>query len=463
MTRFLPKTIAGQTIIVLVVGLTLSHAFSMLIYSADRAEALALTGERHIAHRVAAISRLLDETPSEWREQIVHATDSPSLGVTVTPESRLVAGQDTSVSSQLIGRFLKNLVGGEARQVNVQILDISESQDAPMPMAGMHWQHMGMGRLFHGDAGGPLLRASVQLNDGQWANFTTAVSEVNPLWSSEAFYSMLLMTAAVILLSLWVIGRVTRPLRLFAEASERLGKDVHAPPVTEAGPKEIRFATRAFNRMQERLQRLIENRTRMLAAISHDLRTPITLLRLRAEFIEDQEEKNKMLATLQEMEEMISSTLSFAHEDTRKEDPQTVDLGALVSSITDDMIDVGKPVACKVVDDVEYECRPVALRRALVNVIENAVKYGGSARVELQPAPDNIRILIEDDGPGIPETEMENIFAPFYRIESSRNRETGGVGLGLAVARSIINGHGGDITVANRSPHGLQITFSLPR
>jgi len=463
MKRILPKTIAGQTIIVLLVGLTLSHVFSMLIYSADRAEVLTLAGGRHVAHRIAAITRLLDETPTEWREQIIHATDSPSLAVTVTPVSQLVEGRDTGVFGRLIGKFLQNLVGGETRKINVQLLDLSETPDAPASLEGMHSQHMTMGRIFHGDAGGPLLRASVQLDDGQWVNFATAVSETNPLWSSQAFYSMLLMAAAVIALSLWVIRRVTKPLRLFGTAADRLGKDVNTPPMNETGPTEIRDATRAFNRMQQRLQRLFENRTQMLAAISHDLRTPITLLRLRAEFVKDEEEQTKMLDTLHEMEEMISSTLSFAREDTVKEEAQTVDLGALISSISDDMVDIGKPVSSEVEDNVEYSCRPIALRRALTNLIENAVKYGGVARTILWTTPDMIYIAIEDDGPGINENEIEKIFLPFYRIEHSRSRETGGVGLGLSVAQSIVNGHGGEISVRNREPFGLSISVSLPR
>lgn len=462
MKRFLPKSMAGQTIIVLLVGLTLSHIISMAIYSADRAEVLTLSGGRHMAHRIASITRLLNETPKEWRAQIVHATDSPSLAVTVTSESDIAENQKQSVSARLISSFLRQLVGGNDHKIFIQIQERTKARETHESNQDMHWQHMGMVQLFHGRRDTQTMRASVQLNDGQWVNFATPIPGTNPLWSSQAFFSMLLMALGVVLLSLWVIRRVTNPLRLFAGAAERLGKDVNTSPMEETGPEEIVFATRAFNDMQARLQRLIENRTRMLAAISHDLRTPITLMRLRAEYVENSEEREKMLNTLTEMEQMISSTLSFARDDTEKEPPETVDIGALITSITDDLVDMGMNVECKSEEGVNLSCRPVALRRAATNVIENAVKYGKSTVVEVNASEEKIRITISDDGPGIPQSEIDLVFSPFYRVDKSRNQETGGVGLGLSVAQTIINGHGGDITLTNRATGGLKVEITLP-
>lgn len=460
MKSFIPKSMAGQTIVVLLVGLTLSHVFSMAIYSADRSEVLTLAGGRHIAHRIASITRLLDETPQDWRAKILHATDSPSLGVTVTPVSQLVEGQDKGIFASLLGKVLRRLTGISGdRQINVQLI---EPDDTVLQQGTMQASHFAVGHMLHGDLHGRLLRASVQLKDGQWVNFSTIVSEDNPLWSSRAFFSMLLMAVGVVLLSLWVIQRVTKPLNLFAAASERLGKDVHAPALSEGGPLEIRQAAHAFNEMQQRLQRFIENRTQMLAAISHDLRTPITLLRLRAEYAGEGEDKERMLATLDEMEAMISSTLSFAREDTEKEETQQVDLEALIRSICDDMADTGRPVTTDETNQVTYDCRPVAMRRAIVNVIENAIKYGDAATVSLHRTGEAIEIAVVDNGPGIPEEEFEQVFTPFYRIERSRNRETGGVGLGLSVARTIVNGHGGDVVLSNRDGGGLRVSIVLP-
>lgn len=460
MRRLLPKSIAGQTVIVLLIGLTLSHVFSMSIYSADRTEVLTLAGGRHVAHRIASITHLLEETPSDWRAKIVQATTSPSLGVTLTPVSQLVDGRDGGLFASLLSRSLAQAIGGNGgRKVNVQVID---PDNASLHAGSTHPTHFAAGNLLHNDVQGRLLRASVQLKDGKWANFSTVVSDDNPLWSSRAFYSMLLMASGVVLLSLWVIQRVTKPLKLFAAASERLGRDVHAPPLAEDGPLEINRAARAFNDMQRRLTRFIENRTQMIAAISHDLRTPITLLRLRAEFAGDEEDRANTLAALDEMEAMISATLSFAREDTEVEEAQPVDLVALITSICDDLADAGQPVSLETREQITYRCRPIALRRAVVNVIENAIKYGERAFVTLRRSDEGIEIAIADDGPGVPEEQLDQVFQPFYRMESSRNRETGGVGLGLSVVRTIINSHGGDVLLANREAGGLNVRIVLP-
>ena len=464
MKRFLPQSIALQVIIVLLIGLTVSHILSMTIYSADRAEVLSLSGGRQIAHRVAAITRLLDETPAEWRERILHATNSPTLSVTVTPVSQLLETSSPGLLNSLLRRYLAGLIGTQDEsRVVVQVIDMADNPGASAPNAFPHSMPMAMGRMMHGQmSGGRLLRASVRLGDGQWLNFATAVPQEEPLWSTRAILSMLLMALGVVLISLWVIRRVTRPLRMLAAASERLGKDVAAPPLTIGGPSEVRQAAGAFNEMQQRLRRMVENRTRMLAAISHDLRTPITLLRLRTEAVADGEEKAKIQATLDDMEAMVSSTLSFAREDAETETPERVDLSALVGSICDDMTDTGYRVEFNAGGELIHQCRPGALRRALSNLIENAVKYGGGARVELRQTGSAFEIVIEDDGPGIPEAELDKVFSPFYRVEASRGQETGGIGLGLSVAQSVVDKHGGEIELSNRQAGGLRVRVTLP-
>jgi len=286
-------------------------------------------------------------------------------------------------------------------------------------------------------------------------------SHVHPFWASYTGVSSLVMAAAILLLSLWVVRRLTRPLSEVAAAAERLGQGVDALPLAETGSLEVRLVARAFNSMQERLRRFVEDRTRMLAAISHDLRTPITLLRLRTEFIGDAEEQARMRATLDEMEAMIAATLSFARDDATSE-PRLMDLVGPLSSICYDLADAGLPVSFEPTGRLPFECRPAALKRALTNLIENGVKYGHAARVALSALEANILITVEDDGPGIPAAEHENVFAPFYRLESSRNASTGGVGLGLSVARTVIHGHGGDIRFRNRPEGGLRIEVTLP-
>ena len=463
MRRFLPRSLAGQTVLVLLAGLTVSHLLSIAIYSSDRAEVLMLAGDQQMAHRIAEISRLLQETPPDWRERIVHATNSPSLRVTLTPENELVRPIDEEWRSALIRRFLARLVKAEPADVIVQWLEVSESGQHPLASTPATWMHSHMAQMMMGEPPEHALRASIRLDDGQWVNFAITFPESEHFWSSQAILSTALMTIAVALLSLWVVRRMTRPLRALAKASESLGRDVNSPPLEAVGPLEVQQAVHAFNEMQRRLRRLIDNRTRMLAAISHDLKTPITLLRLRAEYIEDAEEKQKTLATLAEMESMIGSTLAFAREDAGQEEPRVVDLPSLVESICDDMADAGRPVAFEEAPQLKYRCRPLALKRAVSNVIDNAVKYGGNARVKVSSHPSFVEIVVDDDGPGIPEAELKEVFAPFYRLERSRSRETGGAGLGLSLARTAAHAHGGEITLANRLEGGLRAIIQLPR
>jgi len=308
-----------------------------------------------------------------------------------------------------------------------------------------------------------MMLVSLQLNDGGWLNFAVPINVTSHFWSMRFWLSMAVMILAVVIFAAIVVHHLIKPLRLFVRAANRFGLDVEAPALPETGPREVREATRAFNDMQHRIRRMIDSRTHMLAAISHDLRTPITLLRLRAEFIEDEDERGKTMATLDEMESMIAATLAFARQDAETEESRRVDLGALIESICNDMGDVGHAVAFDPPETLTLECRPTALRRALSNLIENAVKYGSGARVRLAEKPNSIEVLIEDAGPGIPPEELERVFEPFYRMETSRNRMTGGVGLGLSVARTVVHAHGGEIHLSNRPEGGLRVSIDLPR
>jgi signal transduction histidine kinase len=271
------------------------------------------------------------------------------------------------------------------------------------------------------------------------------------------------MAVALSVIVIFMVRRLTRPMARLAVAAERLGRGEAVPPVPEWGPADVREATRAFNRMHARLQRFVQDRTRMLAAISHDLRTPITSLRLRAEFIEDVEIRQKILETLDDMQRMAEATLAFAREEAAREDTRVVDLSALVDSVCADLSDMGQDVTFAGAPRSRYLGRPSSLKRALSNLIENAVSYGQRARVTLEGGDDEWRIVIDDDGPGIAEADIERVFAPFVRLEESRNLETGGVGLGMAISRSIVRGHGGDITLANRQGGGLRVTVRLPK
>jgi len=463
MKRFLPKSLAGQTILVLLMGLTISHIISMAIYSSDRVEALSMAGGHSMAQRIANVSHLIAQSPVEWREKIVSTLDEPSFQVFVSPKSALIPRNEEDLRTTFMRDFMESQLRADSvGNIIVQLLDDPVTRQKFGIESSVPWMQTHLTWMPYGIPPHQSLRISIELDDGAWLNFSSAIPEAVPFWSKATILSMLSMGVAVILLSVWVVRRLTTPLGRFAQAAERLGKDVNAPPLPESGSIELQQASRAFNQMQQRLRRIIENRTRMLAAISHDLRTPITLLRLRTELFEDNDERKKIFATLDDMESMISSTMAFAREEAKSEESQIVDVGALLESICNDMSDGGLPVQFEKPDRFLLKCRKVSMKRAFTNLLNNAVKYGGNAVVSITNEHDTLDINIEDNGPGIPAIEMEKVFDPFYRLESSRNPKTGGIGLGLSIARSVIQAHGGELILTNRPEGGLSACVSLP-
>ena len=283
-------------------------------------------------------------------------------------------------------------------------------------------------------------------------------------WSPGAMASTLVMAVAIIAFSWWASGWIIAPLSDFARAAERLGIDVNAPPLAEDGREEVRAAARAFNQMQGRIRSFVEDRLRMLAAISHDLRGPITRLRLRTEQLAiDGDAQNKMLADLDEMALMVDSSLAFARDEAAEEAAQPVDLAALLTTLCDDATDAGHPVDFAWDGRFVYRGRPLAMKRLFANLIDNAVRYGGRVEIRLSTGLRSVEVAIDDQGPGIPPDQAENVFKPFFRLEQSRNKRTGGIGLGLATARTIARAHGGNVVLENRPQGGLRAKVTLPR
>ena len=265
-----------------------------------------------------------------------------------------------------------------------------------------------------------------------------------------------------ILGSMGAIALTTRPLRRLSLAADSFGTDVNASPIPEEGPREVRHAASAFNRMQRRLRHLIADRTRMLAAISHDLRTPLTRLRLRAEMMEEGDDRAKMLGDLDEMDHMIGATLAFAREDSAAEPTAVIDLEELLRRIAADAADAQLPILFAPSGPILARVRPRALKRALVNIAENAARYGGGGTMTLRRDGEEIVVAVVDHGPGIPEQERENVLRPFYRGEASRSRDTGGTGLGLAIANDIVRAHGGRVVLLETPGGGLTVEVRLP-
>jgi signal transduction histidine kinase len=460
MSRFFPKSLFGQTLLVLLAGLIVSHAAGSWIYTADREQAVRAVGGFATAQRIANLTRLVQDTPREARQRIVAALSDQSFRVSLSsqPTTMQTVNDDAPAATAIKDFLVDQLSLGSARQPRVSA---SAAEGPPFwPWHGMG--HDPMMRGFGGFAGFRDLQVSIPLADGQWLSFATALPAGGPAFSAQFLLSMGIMAIIILAVSVWAVRRVTAPLGSLATAAERLGHDVNAPPLPEAGTTETRQAARAFNDMQTRLRSLIANRTRLLAAISHDLRTPLTLLRLRAETVENAQERDKMLSTITEMDSLIGATLQFARDENASEPRRPTDLTALLQSVVDDMSDAGLTVRMQHTEPIIYACQPAALKRAVRNLLDNAVKHGKSGIVEIRRASRAVEIEVDDDGPGIPEPELSRVLEPFYRLEESRSRETGGVGLGLAIAQSIVQAHGGTLTLSNRPTGGLRATIALP-
>ncbi|MFT4176726.1 MAG: ATP-binding protein [Luteolibacter sp.] len=459
MKRFLTRTLAGRLIVVMLVAVGLSQGVSLLVHHFERDYALRCVLRDECLGRVALGYRLMMETPTEQRENTLERIGTPltrywiSGTMPETPEAWQETAREKLLqnhsSSGSVNRFGNDPALSRVSRTEWQTL----SPDAwllrlPVKMLPLpEWNGFGF---------------TVQLNDGTWLHTVTAKPDY--LVSSTftpGYYIALAFTILVFLLAAFHVSRrISLPLRHLSAAAEKLGRGEEIDLLPESGPDDIRSTVAAFNRMQIRLHRFVEDRIRMLAAIGHDLRTPLTSLRLRSEFVSEPEVREKLLATIDEMQAMTESALAFARSEAASEPTRKVDLNALLESLCDDLVELGWNVAFTEGQRVTCNCRPDSLRRAVRNVIENAVRYGDQARVSLQPSAEGVDILVDDDGPGIPEELREKVFSPFVRLEASRNRNTGGVGLGLSIARSILRGHGGEITLVN-GPQGFRVQIHL--
>ena len=473
-----PRRLAAQLIALLLFALVASQVVSLVILLDERRHALRAADRAQVLARTASIVRLMEATPPELHPHILRTASSPRLHFWVDRDHAVDATVEANRHNPLQQR-LDDLLEGSGQQVLVELTDErremwdwferrrdesdeGESVDGDRPFrqtaAVAEWRREQRRKWRHMS-----LIASVLLTDGRWLNVETRLPRASPAAALPSLIGTGVMAVAISVIVVLMIRRMTRPMADLAAAAERLGRGEAVPPVPERGPEDVRQTTRAFNRMHGRLQRFVQDRTRMLAAISHDLRTPLTSLRLRAEFVDDDETRSKILETLDEMERMTEATLAFAREEARREDTRTVDLAALVDSLCEDLRDLDMDVTYSGPPSLLYPCRSVSLKRAVRNLIENAVAYGQRARVTLARVDQEVSIAIDDDGPGIPEADFERVFAPFVRLEESRSQETGGIGLGMAIARSIVRGHGGDITLANRAEGGLRAAIHLPR
>jgi signal transduction histidine kinase len=464
MRRFLPDSIVDWLVVIVVTGICASQLATTLFHNINRNQAITALEDVRAAERIASIVAFLEETAPILRSGVASAISRSSLYVASSERSAVPDGDPVDARCARLRDVVKaRLLDIHWRQVRVNYAP--QAADSGNWLARIWPEIWGSeqertAQILSRQSSERRFRVAVQLMDGGWLNFDVASVSSLPIASWDLIVSIILTVAVAIALSLFPVYRLTRPLARFTQAAEALGRGNLDAPVPETGSIEVRRAAHAFNEMQARIRRLVDGRTQMIAAISHDLRTPITRLRLRAEFVEDAEAQRRMLADLDEMELMIKSTLAFAREDSDREPTVLLDLMALLREVVEDTpgasLQPGLPARCDITG------RPLALRRCFGNLIDNAIKYGKTARVGLQQEEKSVLVTIDDDGPGIPEEQRDLVFRPFYRLEASRNRDSGGTGLGLAIVQSIVLSHGGEVILANRTEGGLRVSIRLP-
>lgn len=459
---FFPKSLAGRTLLILFFGLTFSHVISILVFTSEKMEGSVLTSEQQLLERMAVFTRVLCDTPASVHALILSAINRDGVRIDVTPNPDTL-DHTLGDPNDTLRQWLEETIG----RSDVQVISLHiHTPDWNHPFGLTHrllFQiETDIIRLMHTEVIDREWHALIQLPNQQRILLTSRPAGHHVPLFRHATLSVLIMSGGIVLFVILMVRQMTRPWQKIIQAAERFGQDLYAAPLPEQGATEIVDAARIFNQMHQRIRAIVEEQLQMVAAISHDLRTPITQLRLMAEFTKTEEDRARMLSILDEMEKMFTATLSFTRDTLSSEPKQRLNLSSLLTAICNDMIDAGAMVQCEEMEKQLYFCRPVAIKRALINLIENALQYGGRAEVSMITRPDGLNIQIYDPGPGIPEGEWQNVMQPFHRLEPSRNPHTGGVGMGLAIAHAVIHDHGGTIQFAHVPTGGFVVHVILP-
>ncbi|MTI15038.1 ATP-binding protein [Sansalvadorimonas verongulae] len=473
MSRFWPSNLAAQMVMGVLLSLVIAQILTAIVLFDAHRENMYNSAQWQQVKRTTKLVRELAKTPAFYHQTMVKAASMPRSQYTINLRPLLPEKENRSSLKYMLVRRIERSIGPEFQgHVRVHMetstwrtrnywggtCSEEDENDDGSPCTKSSKHH---GQRDH-EHETNFIVMSVQLPNKTWLNLRAEAPISEPLAAQQTVLFLLIASALVMVAIVFIVQRITRPLKRLSNASNRLGRGEDVKPLPMTGPEDIQRATRAFNQMNERINRFVADRTSMLAALTHDLRTPMTTMRLRIELLPDSSQKDHLLDTLDEMQQMAEATLSFARESSIKEPSRRVELNALVDSICEDLRDIGMPVEFTEGLEAVSVCRPVSLRRALRNLIENGVKYGKSAEVSLLLSKNATTIVINDNGPGMDEKDMERVFEPFVRLEQSRNRDTGGIGLGMAIARNIIHAHGGKIHLANRPEGGLQIQVALP-
>ena len=450
--RLLPRSLFGRIVLILAGGFLAIQLITTAIAISDRNALVFRAGANQAATRVGDVVRALMAASPTERRRIMHAISSDTLKVTYGKP----AGSDAAAAeeSELTLTARDALALALQPGIGFKMIDAR-----PVYLNPDSWY----AREF-GERPGVRMYAAVLLNDGVWITVESIDPPRTTFWITRMFRNLAIVDSVMVILCFFAVRVVTRPLSILASAAEDLGRNIDRPPLPETGANELVRASRALNVMQDRLKRYVDTRIKVLAAMSHDLKTPLTRMRLRSEMLDDAHIKGKFTKDLDELQQMVGSTLDYMRglsEGT--EALQPIDVSALLSSLKDDAQEAGHTVTVSGYARDPVMGRTQALKRCLQNLVDNALAYGRRADITLREEGGALHIAIRDDGPGIPESDIEKVFEPFYRVEGSRNRNTGGSGLGLSIARNIAQAHGGSVRLRNLARGGLEATLSIPR
>ncbi|MDB5809817.1 MAG: putative two-component sensor histidine kinase [Betaproteobacteria bacterium] len=466
----MPRSLFARMVLVLFAGLIVAQLASFAVHWRERGEIMTRAMGMRSAARIADIIELLDSIEPAERAKIVSVFSSPPLRIALDvpriealggdPEKEEQARQFTAALRRTLDSDFPVVVQAtEARGSFGKGAEMRGGRRAGMEAGATPPPESGFGvRRF-----GAAFIVQAQLKDGTLVTFNARQPQETVAWPYQLLLSLGVLLAVVMIVTLIAVRWVTRPLNTLAAAAQSLGEDIHRAPIDERGPLEVSRAAQAFNAMQQKLVKFISDRTRIFAAMSHDLKTPITRLRLRAELLDDAELRAKFVKDLEEMEAMVSAALDFMRGVDTHEPPQPVDVMAMLESLQEDARETGGNVTLEGLAAAPYCGHAQTLKRCIGNLIDNALIYGQRAVIAVADSPAQLTISVRDAGPGIPEAELERVFEPFYRLDASRNRATGGTGLGLTIARNIARAHGGDVVLLNRSEGGLEAVLTLSR
>ncbi len=461
--KWLPQSLFGRVALILLTGLLLAQLLAAALQFRDRSQRLVNASGVFSAERIAEIVRLLDDVGVTERKRLVSILNVPPLRVSL--KQPVWKQSDSMTGNALKVRFQQSL----QRQLGQRYAIRVAVSDQPLVGGEHNMRNLNQHNMNHMQAVGMstpvalIFMAQVKLRDGIWVTFENSIAEEVLADSTSLLVTLGIILGTVLLVSLLAVRWVTRPLSMLADAAEKLGGNINQPALQETGPSEMRHAAKAFNLMQNRLQRFIEDRMRLLTAISHDLKTPITRMRLRSEMLDDSVIRSAFIKNLDEMQAIAAETLDFLRAENLREPLQTLDVCVLFESLRDDAAEIGQVIKIGDCNGIYYHGRPLALKRCISNLISNAIKYAGDAQVTFNNSTEMLEIIVTDTGPGIPDEKLEQVFEPFYRLDSSRGRDTGGTGMGLSIARNIALSHGGELVLSNNPEGGLQASLRLPR